>query len=239
MAMLLARQMAAEMLLDLVREDVLLPVVHFIDRIQQQRLDADLPGQVGQGPHILGEAASAIADAGKEKRETDAAVVADAAADVVDVAAHLLAQIGHLVDEADLRREQRVGDVLRQLGAFGRHDEQRLIGPQERAIQLAERVFGLLGPHADDHAVGILKIVDRGPFLEKLGIAGDVAVRPVSSLSAGIDLRVRADGDRALDDDDRIVGQVRARSFDAHPDILQVGRAFVRGRPRTSACRRR
>jgi hypothetical protein len=44
--------------------------------------------------------------------KADPPVVANSAADVVDVAAKLLAQVGHFVDEADLGREQRIGDVL-------------------------------------------------------------------------------------------------------------------------------
>src|SRR5262245_47584101 len=77
---MLAGQVAAEMLLDLVSEDVLLAVVDLIDRIEQERLNANLPGQVGEGPHVLGEAAAAVSDAGKEECEANTAVVADAAA---------------------------------------------------------------------------------------------------------------------------------------------------------------
>ena len=70
---LLAGQVAAEMLLDLVHQHVLLAVVDLIDRVEQQRLDADLAGQVGQGPHVLGEAAAAVADAGKQELQSRSA----------------------------------------------------------------------------------------------------------------------------------------------------------------------
>ena len=46
----------------------------------------------------------------------DAAVEADAAGDVLHVGADRLAEIGHLVDEGDLGREEGVGGVLDQLG---------------------------------------------------------------------------------------------------------------------------
>ena len=82
--------------------------------------------------HVLGEATSAIAGAGKQELKADAGIVADAAANVVDVGPEPLAQVGHLVDEADLGRQHRVGDVLGHLRAFGRHDQERLLGPQER-----------------------------------------------------------------------------------------------------------
>ena len=54
-------------------------------RIQHSRLDAVGAGHGRQGPHVLGKATAAVARAGEEEGETDAAVVADAAADLVDV----------------------------------------------------------------------------------------------------------------------------------------------------------
>ena len=128
---------------DLLDHHALLGFVHLVDGFEHPRLDAVVAGHGGQRPHVLGEATAAVADAGEQEGEADAAVVADAAADVVDVAAHPLAEIGHLVDEADLRREQRVGHVLGHLGAFGRHHQKRLLGPQERLVELVEHVATL------------------------------------------------------------------------------------------------
>ena len=164
---------------------VLLLVVDLVDRVQNPRLDAVLAGQCSQRPHVLGEAAAAVADAGEQKREADAAVVADAAADVVDVGSQPLAEVGHLVDEADLRRQQGVGDVLGHLGAFGRHDQKRLLGAQERGVQLAQHLGHFRASHADDDAVGLHEVVDRGPFLQELGVAGHVARRGRSAPRAG------------------------------------------------------
>ena len=53
-------------------------------------------------------------------------------------APYALAQVGHLVDEADLGRQHGVGDVLGHLGALGRHDQERPLGAQERGVQLAQ-----------------------------------------------------------------------------------------------------
>ena len=44
----------------------------------------------------------------------------DAAGDVMDVGADLLAEIGHLVDEGDLGGEEGVGRVFDQLGGLQR-----------------------------------------------------------------------------------------------------------------------
>ena len=60
-------------------------LVDRMDGIQQPRLDAAGAGQGRQRANVLGKTASAIAHAGKEEGEADAAVVADAAANLVDV----------------------------------------------------------------------------------------------------------------------------------------------------------
>ena len=73
------------MLRDLLEEDRLLADVHLMHGIEDPRLDAVGPGHRGEGPHVLGKATAAEAHARKEEGEADAAVVADAAADVVDV----------------------------------------------------------------------------------------------------------------------------------------------------------
>ena len=110
---------ALEMLFDLVGQDHLLPDVDFVDRIQNSRPEAVCAGDRGQPAYVFGKAASPVADAGKEEGEADAAVVSDAPADVVDVGCRALAEVGHLVDEADFGREQGVGHVLGHFGAFG------------------------------------------------------------------------------------------------------------------------
>ena len=64
----------------------------------------------------LGKQEPPIARAGMQELAADAAVEADAARHVVHVGADLLAEIGDLVDEGDLGREEGVGGVLDQLG---------------------------------------------------------------------------------------------------------------------------
>ena len=91
-------------------------------------------------------------------------------------AAMPFAQIGHLVDEADLGGQQRVGHVLGHFGAFGRHDQKRLLDSQETGRTTPQRFHGRGVAHADHDAVGPHEVVDRGPFFEKLGVAHHVEV---------------------------------------------------------------
>ena len=72
--------------------------------------------------------------------------------------------------------KQGVGHVLGHLGALGRHGQQRLVGPQVGLVEVGQHVDHLLAPRADHHAIGLHEVVDRHPFLEKLGIAGHVDV---------------------------------------------------------------
>ena len=68
----------------------------------------------------FGKAGAAIARAGVQELRADAVVEADAARDVLHVGADLLAEVGDLVDEGDLRREKGVGGVFDQLGGAAR-----------------------------------------------------------------------------------------------------------------------
>ena len=69
---------------------------------------------------VLGEAGAAIAGPGMQELAADAAVEAHAARHLLHVGADPLAQVGDLVDEGDLGREEAVGGVLDQLGRLER-----------------------------------------------------------------------------------------------------------------------
>ena len=73
-----------------------------------------------QGQRVLGEAGAAIARAGMQELLADAAVETHALGHLLHVGADALAQVGHLVDEGDLGREEGVGRVLDQLGRLER-----------------------------------------------------------------------------------------------------------------------
>ena len=101
----------------------------------------------------------------------DAIVEAHAARDLDDVGAGLLADVRDLVDERDLRRQERVGGELDHLraGDVGAH-ERRL----QRRVELDDRVARPAAVVADDDAVGVHEVLDRRALLEELR-AGDVA----------------------------------------------------------------
>jgi hypothetical protein len=120
------------------------------------------------------EAGAAVADAGKEEVVPDAPVVTDAAAHLVDVGARPLAEVRDLVHERDARREERVGGVLRHLGAGVVHRDDGVPGAHERLVQLAHDLERLLAHRADDDAVGLHEVVDGRAFLQELGVGDDV-----------------------------------------------------------------
>ena len=85
-AIVLPAQLAAEVRVDLLDDSTCFWCSLTASTASQHlRLDAVLLGHRHQRPHVLREATAAVADAGEQEREADAAVVADAAADVVDV----------------------------------------------------------------------------------------------------------------------------------------------------------
>ena len=190
------------------------------------------------GADVLGEAAAAVAGAGEEELEADALVVADAAADVVDVGAELLAQVGHLVDEADLGRQHGVGDVLGHLGTFGRHDQERPFGAQERAVQLVQhlrRPPGLRTPTTTRS--GFMKSSMAAPSLRNSGLLATSIGRPGRLRHAlGQARRLVPTGTVLLMTTTASgLGRCSAIGIADGPEAAQVGRR----RRRSAACRRR
>src|SRR4051794_13869155 len=211
---------------DLFDDDLLLALVDGIDRAHHLRFDAVVFGHAHERANVFREAASTIASAGEQEGEADPAVVTNAAADIVDVAAHPLAKVCHLIDEADLCGEQGVGDVFRQLGAFGRHDEERLLCAHEWLVELVQNIADFFTAHADDHAIGFHEVFDRGAFFQKLRVAGHVAVAAGVLFEAIANLRAGADGNRALGDDDGVWAQMSGHAVDDGPERGHVGSAI-------------
>ena len=69
-----------------------------------------------QRPRVLGEARAAIARSGMQELEADAPVESDAMRHILDIGADVLADIGDLIDVAELGRQERIGRILGQLG---------------------------------------------------------------------------------------------------------------------------
>ena len=142
-----------------------------------------------------------------------------------DVGAGLLADVGDLVDERDLRGEERVGGELDHLraGDVGAH-ERRV----ERRVELDDRVAGPVAVVADDDAVGVQEVLDRRALLEELG-ARDVAEAVLALLGEdALDRRAGADRDGRLHHERVVVG--RGHRVDDRVDGAEVGVAGVRRR---------
>jgi hypothetical protein len=181
-------------------------------------------GGVGERAHVFGEARAAVAGAGEEEVVADSGVGADAGADFFDVGADALGEVGELVHEADLGREQRIGGVLGQLARSHVHELHAVAGAGEGFVELVQdfaggfAVGGFGG--ADDDAVGFLEVVDGVAFFEEFGVgADDVALAGMGGDEGG-DAVCRADGHGGF-------GEHDLEAVDEH--VLTGGEGFADG----------
>ena len=131
----------------------------------------------------------------------DPGVQADTPGDGRHVDAELLAQVGHHVDERDLRGEKGVRRLLDQ---FGRRDAGHDDGAVEAPpVEVKQQRSGPLGIRTDDDSVRLEEITNRGALAQKLRIAGDIELVLTSAQASDrpVDPAGRAGGDRALLDD--------------------------------------
>ena len=101
--------------------------VDVVDLAQEgQRLvGAELAGPGHERADVLGQAAAAEAEPGVEELAADPVVVADRVGELLDVGAGGLAELGHRVDERDLRGEEGVRRRLHHLGGGVVGDDDR------------------------------------------------------------------------------------------------------------------
>ena len=219
-----------EVLLQLRHHAPLLQLVDLDHRVEQLEVVARVARELLERGHVLREAGAAEADPGLQELRPDAVVEAHAAGDLDHVGAGLLADVGDLVDERDLRGQERVGGELDHLGALDVRAHDRRV---ERRVELGHRVARPVAVVADDDAVGLEEVLDRRALLEELG-AGDVAEALLALLA-----------ERALD-----VVAGAARHGRLHHQRVAVGRRASRRRrrgrrrgrrrpSRSAACRRR
>ena len=199
-------QALAEVALDLARTGVRFwAAVDLVDRLQHARRRRRVASAMrDQRLDVLRKAGAAVPDAGEEEGGADAPVEADAAAHVLDVAADRLAQVGDLVHQRDARRQHGVGGVLGHLGALRAHHQDRVAGAHERLVELRHDGQGVLAVAADDDAVGLLEVLDRGAFLEELRVGDDVERMWRAGANDLPDARGGADRHGALVDDDPV-----------------------------------
>ena len=108
-----------------------------------------------------------------EELRPDAIVEADPAGDVLDVGVDRFAQVGDLVDEADLDREEGVGGIFGELGRAPPGDQDRRAVEEQRPVDFAQHVLRMLVLGADHDPVGMLEVGDRRAFAQELGVGRD------------------------------------------------------------------
>ena len=111
---------------------------------------ADAP----EGADVLGQAATAEAEARAQEAPPDPGVVRHRFGEADHVRADLLADLGDRVDEGDLGREEGIGRQLHQFRRFQVHDQRGRASVERLGIDLAERVGGCFRFHAKDQPVG-------------------------------------------------------------------------------------
>ncbi len=165
---------------------------------------------------------------GVQEFAADAVVQPHAARHFVDVGADLLAQIGDLVDEGDLGGEEGVGGVFDKLGGAPVDIEDRRRVEIKRPIELRDHGARAHVVGADDDAVGMLEILDRGALAQEFRIRHhlDVGVGARVAQDA-LDLVAGSDGHRRFSDDYRRGGEQRCDLAHRVIDKTQIGMAVA------------
>ena len=191
---------------------------------------AEFFGAGAERADVLREAAAAEADAGAEELAADAGVVADRVGEGGDVGSGDFGDLGHGVDEADLRGEERVGGDLDEFrGGVVGDDEGRVLGDRG-VVHLAEHVgaafpFGggvaVLGRHAGDEPVGVDGVLHGPALAEELGVPHQ---RRAGLGDTAGEVRGRSDRNGRLPRDEVALGQVGQQPVDGGVDVGEVCR---------------
>ena len=188
--------------------------------------EALVASHCSQRLHILWKATPTISGPRKEKCKSNPAVVANATTHVIDVGLHAFAEVRHFVNKADLGGQKCVGNILCHFRAFWRHHQKWILCAQKGGVKISEYVSDVSRSHAYNHAVGLLKILDRRPFLEKLRVACHAAnstgarEQPLLNSGAG------AHGHSAFGDDHGQRVEVGCNRVDHCPEGRQIGRTI-------------
>ena len=169
---------------------------------------------MAEGPRILWETGAAETGTRMQKLTPDPPIQTDASGNVMDVGAHLFAEICHLIDEGNLRRKEGVGGILRQLRGFQRREDNGRLDEEQRAIDRAHDRAGALGLGANHDTVRAHEITDCRALAKKLGVRHGIELG--FGVLAANDLRELAAGpnrDRRFCHDDRIVVEVMSYLF--------------------------
>ena len=105
-----------------------------------------------------------------EKLRADAIVETDAARNIENVRVDAFAEVGDLVDESHLHRQEDVGGVFDHLRAAPRGVKDRTGGALDRPVDLVHDFARALVFDPDDDAIGLLEVVNGGSFAQKFRI---------------------------------------------------------------------
>ena len=186
---------------------------------------ARVAGDLLEGGDVFGEAAAAVADTGLEEVRPDPFVEPHPVRHDGHVRAGYLADVGDLVDEADLGGEKRIGcvlDHLRRGDVGGQHG--RVDTPIQGGYTLGYP--RLVGPH--HHAVRVHEVVDGRALPEELRVGGIVDVSESALRQFDPHRRAGAHRNGGLGDQDAL-GVVQRQPVEGPPDAGQVGVARIGG----------
>ena len=165
--------------------------------------------------YVFWKAGATITGSCIDEMIADAWVGADAASYGLDVRSQVLGEIGEFVHEADTGGQHHVGRILGQLRRAHVHVYHLVMITVERRVETLERGSRCFVHTADDDAIGLHEVVDRGTFLQELGIRHHVEVDGrITCCQFPFDGRAylvgSADGYRRLIDDDFRRGHIAA-----------------------------
>lgn len=228
-------EVAVEVVQELLEEDPLLPLVHPIHRLEHLHGVACALGGLDERLDVLGEARPAVATAWVEELAPDARIAADAAAHHVDIRPDEFAKVGDIVHEGDARGEHGIGGVLNHLGRSDVGEDDTLTLQEEGLVEAAHDLLHARALGTDDHAVGGHEVADGSPFLEKLGVGGDVegdghAAAGELLLDDLFHTLRRPDGHGGLGDEDGVAIDMLTEGAGDLKDVAQVRRPIFVGR---------
>lgn len=191
---------------------------------------AELAGGGGEGADVLGEAATAVPDAGPHAAAADARVDAEDVHDLGDVAAGGLAHVGDGVDVRDLEAEEGVGRALGEFRGLRVGDEQGGSGVQDGGVDGSDCLLALGGGETGDEAIRTQGVLDGVSLAQELRVPYDVDAFAGGGQALGElgDLAGRADGDRAFPDDGARPVEVGSELADGAEDLPGVVGPAVR-----------
>jgi hypothetical protein len=187
----------------------------------------------GHGMRVLWEAGASISGPRMQELGPDATILSKRLRDVLDVRPHLLAEVGHLVDEGYLHGEEGVGRVFDHLGRFQAGLDIGGLAQVQGSVDLLHDRSRALALAADHHAVGVRKVLHRRALAEEFRIRNDIEVDPRPAalellLYPEANLAAGANRDGALVDDHAVAVHGVRDLAGSRLHVRKVGAPVVR-----------